>query len=107
VRIGGLHRCLAQVYTADWFNNGAVPPGKFKNTQKTVSQPESDEIKARLNAAIRSRKPLVYGADWEYDPIAVGANEARFIETMQLNATQIASIYGIPPEMLGGSTGTR
>ena len=95
----------AQVYTADWFNNGAVPPGKFKNTQKTVSQPESDEIKARLTAAIRSRKPLVYGADWEYDPIAVAANEAKFIETMQLNATQIASIYGIPPEMLGGSTG--
>lgn len=95
----------AQVYTADWFNNGAVPPGKFKNTQKTVNQVESDEIKARLTAAIRSRKPLVYGADWEYDPIAVGANEARFIETLQLNATQIASIYGIPPEMLGGSTG--
>jgi HK97 family phage portal protein len=77
----------AQVYTSDWFNNGAVPPGKFKNSQKKVPQAESDEIKARLVAAIRSRQPLVYGMDWEYDPIAVGANEARFIETMQLNAT--------------------
>jgi HK97 family phage portal protein len=95
----------AQVYTSDWFNNGAVPPGKFKNTQKTVSQDESDEIKARLNAAIRSRKPLVYGADWDYDPIAVSAAEAKFIETMQMNATQVASIYGIPPEMLGGQAG--
>lgn len=95
----------AQVYTSDWFNNGAVPPGKFKNSQKTVNQAESDEIKARLNAAIRSRKPLVYGNDWDYEPIAVGANEARFIETMQLNATQIAAIYGIPPEMIGGQAG--
>jgi HK97 family phage portal protein len=96
----------AQVYTSDWFNNGAVPPGKFKNSQKTVSQGESDEIKARLNAAIRSRKPLVYGSDWDYEPIAVNAHEARFLETMQANATQVANIYGIPPEMIGGQSGT-
>lgn len=95
----------AQTYTSDWFANGAVPPGKFKNSQKTVGQAESDEIKARLVTAIRSRKPLVYGSDWDYDPIAVSANEARFIETLQLSATQIASIYGIPPEMIGGQAG--
>lgn len=96
----------AQVYTSDWFNNGAVPPGKFKNTQKTVSQDESDEIKARLNAAIRSRKPLVYGADWDYEPIAVSAAEAKFIETTRMNATQVAAIYGIPAEMVGGESGS-
>ena len=95
----------AQVYTSDWFNNGAVPPGKFRNTKQTVSQVEGDEIKARLVAAIRSRKPLVFGADWEYDPIAVSAYDARFVETLKLTATQVASIYGIPPEMLGGEAG--
>lgn len=96
----------AQVYTSDWFDNGAVPPGKFKNTQKTVSQTESDEIKARLTAAIRSRKPLVYGADWDYEPIAVAAHEAKFIETLKLTATNIANIYGIPPNMIGGDAGS-
>lgn len=96
----------AQDYTARWFDNGAVPPGKFRNTQKTVNQKEASEIGARLNAAIRTRKPLVYGNDWEYEPIAVAAAEAKFVETLRLNATQIASIYGIPPEMIGGDTGS-
>lgn len=95
----------AQTYTSDWFANGAVPPGKFKNSEKTVSQSEGDEIKARLVTAIRSRKPLVYGSDWDYEPIAVSANEAKFIETMQMNATQIATIFGVPPEKIGGQAG--
>lgn len=95
----------AMNYTSDWFDSGAVPPGEFKNTGKRVNQEEADIISARLNAAIKRRRPLVYGSDWEYKPIAVAAHEAKFIETMRMNATQIASIYGIPPEMIGGEAG--
>ena len=95
----------AQHYTNDWFDAGAVPPGEFRNTGKRVTQEEADIISARLNAAIKRRKPLVYGNDWEYKPIAVAAHEAKFIETQRLTATQIASIYGIPPEMIGGEAG--
>lgn len=95
----------AQNYTSDWFDNGAVPPGEFKNTEKKVDQAEADIISARLNNAIRRRKPLVYGADWEYKPISVSAHEAKFVETLKMNATQIAAVYGIPPEMIGGEAG--
>lgn len=95
----------AQDYTANWFENGAVPPGTFKNIQKIVSQTEADEIKSRLRAAIRTRAPLVHGVDWEYSPISVAAHEAKFIETLKLNATQVANIYGVPPEMVGGDVG--
>lgn len=95
----------AQEYTRDWFDNGAVPPGKFKNTEKTIGRIESEEIRDRLVNSIRKRKPLVYGADWDYDPITVSEHEAKFIETLKLSASQIASIYGIPPEMIGGETG--
>lgn len=96
----------AQGYTADWFLNGAVPPGKFRNTAKTVNQTEADIISTRLNSAIRRRRPLVYGNDWEYDPIAVASHEAKFVETLKLNATQVAAIFGVPPEMVGGETGS-
>lgn len=96
----------AQNYTSDWFDNGAVPPGEFKNTEKKVDQVEADIISARLNNAIRRRKPLVYGSDWEYKPISVSAHEAKFVETLKMNATQIAAVYGIPPEMIGGETGS-
>lgn len=95
----------AQNYTSDWFDNGAVPPGEFKNTEKKVDQTEADIISARLNNAIKRRKPLVYGSDWEYKPISVSAHEAKFVETLKMNATQIAAVYGIPPEMIGGEAG--
>jgi hypothetical protein len=35
----------------------------------------------------------------------VPPNEAQFVEAMQLNATQIASIYGVPPHRVGGVRG--
>jgi HK97 family phage portal protein len=96
----------AQDYAAEWFNNGGVPPGTFRNSQQRVSKEDSDLITARVTSRLRQRKPLVYGNDWEYTPIAIKPNEAQFIETARLTATHIAVIYGIPPEKIGGSTGS-
>jgi HK97 family phage portal protein len=96
----------AQQYSNDWFASGGVPPGKFKNSAKTIDETEANQIKQRLTNSIRQRKPLVYGSDWDYELMATPPNEAQFIETLRLTATQIAAIYGIPPEMIGGTTGT-
>ncbi|MGW3152767.1 phage portal protein [Streptomyces sp. NPDC001089] len=95
----------AQDYTEQWFQSGGVPPGTFKNTSQTVNQNDAAAIKARLVEAIRSRQPVVYGKDWDYNAITIPAHEAKFVETMRLTATQIAVIFGVPPEMVGGETG--
>jgi HK97 family phage portal protein len=96
----------AQAYGSDWFEGGGFPPGSFQNTeQPVINQRDAEEIKARLVSAIRSRQPIVYGKDWQYNPITVPPNEAQFIETMRLSATQIANIYGLPPEDIGGQRG--
>lgn len=96
----------AQAYASDWFGAGGFPPGTFRNKEKTVKQEESDAIKARLLSSIRSRAPLVHGNDWEYTPISVPPEEAQFVETMKLTTNTIASVYGIPPEMIGGESGS-
>lgn len=90
-------------YSADWFSNGGFPPGTFKNSAQTVQNEDADRIKARLVAAIRARQPLVYGSDWDYNAVAVPPEEAQFVLASQMNATQIAAIYGIPPERVGGA----
>lgn len=95
----------AEEYAAQWFNNGGVPPGVVRNTQQTMTAEDADVITAKITARLRDRKPLVIGNDWEYTPIQIKPHEAEFIETMRLTATQIAVIYGIPPEKIGGSTG--
>lgn len=95
----------AQEYTDTWFNSGGAPPGTFKNTGQVVNQADADVIKARLVAAIKTRQPIVFGKDWEYDAITLPAGEVSFVETMRMTASQIASIYGVPPELVGGETG--
>jgi HK97 family phage portal protein len=99
---GGL---AAQKYGNDWYANGGFPPGTFKNTQQTVDQEAAEVVKARLNRAIASRSPLVYGADWDYNPVAVPPDEAQFLGAAKLTATQVAAIYDIPPERLAGEPG--
>jgi len=95
----------AQAYAEEWFNNGGVPPGTFRNTTQKVLPDDADEIASRYTKRLRTRQPLIYGMDWEYTPIAISPNEARFIETSQLTATHIAIIYGVPPTKIGGVSG--
>lgn len=95
----------AQEYGATWFNNGGVPPSTFKNTAKTITDAQADEITNRLIRSLRSGKPLVYGTDWDFTAVQITPEEAQFIQTMKMNATQIAAIFGVPPEWVGGETG--
>jgi HK97 family phage portal protein len=90
-------------YSADWFTNGGFPPGTFQNISEEVDKTQADEIRRRLTDTIRLRQPLVYGRDWEYKPLTVPPNEATFIQAMQLNATQVAAIFGVRPQRVGGT----
>jgi len=92
----------AQKFGVDWFQAGGVPPGTFKNNAVTVDQDQADVIKRRLVSAIRTRQPIVYGTDWDYNAITIPPEQAQFIESMNLSANQIAAIYGIAPEEIGG-----
>ncbi|MCP3817825.1 phage portal protein [Streptomyces sp. A3M-1-3] len=95
----------ATEYGLSWFDNGGTPPWTMKNSSKTLNPDEADEISDHLSARVRARKPLVYGSDWDFAALQVNPEESQFIETMRLNASQIAAIYGVPPEKVGGDTG--
>lgn len=95
----------ATEYGLSWFDNGGTPPWTMKNSGKALNPDEADEISDRLAARVRARKPLVYGSDWDFTALQVNPEESQFIETMRLNASQIAAIYGVPPEKVGGDTG--
>jgi HK97 family phage portal protein len=92
-------------YGNGWYESGGVPPGTFQNTSYEVEAEQANEIRSRLVSAQRRHEPLVYGRDWTYTPITIPPNEAQFIEALQLNATTIAGIYGVPPNRVGGVRG--
>lgn len=89
-------------YGADWFAAGGIPPGKFKNTQKTITPDAARTIRQRLVESIRGHEPLVYGSDWDYEPIAIPPEQAQFIETNKMTANQIAALYGLNAVEVGG-----
>lgn len=95
----------AQDYASAWFLNGGVPPAVVRNTTQKMSHEDADIITARITNRLQQRKPLVLGSDWEFTPIGIKPNDAMFVETAKLTANHIATIYGIPPEMIGGETG--
>jgi HK97 family phage portal protein len=95
----------AQLSSRDWYVNGAVPSVHFKNVERTLTTENAATMKARYKDAVQGRDALVTGKDWTLDTIGLPADEARFIEALKLTATQVASIYGIPPEEIGGERG--
>lgn len=90
-------------FSSSWLEHGGFPPGTFQNVNEEVDDQQAKEVKRRLDDAIRSRSPLVYGRDWDYKPLTVPADEATFIRSMQLNASQVAAIYGVQPYRCGGT----
>src|SRR6516162_127374 len=95
----------AQDFASAWFLHGGNPPGVLRNTEQTMSKEDADILTERVVRRLTQRKPLVFGSDWEYQPISMKAGDAAFVEQAQLTANHIAVIYGLPAEMIGGQTG--
>ena len=96
----------AQQTFSDWFENGAVPSGHLKSDRPLGSPDDARRAKQNFKSVIRGRDVLVTGADWSYTPIGIPADQAMFVDALKLTATQVATIYGIPPEEIGGDTGS-
>lgn len=94
----------ATKFGRDWFANGSVPAAVLEAPAQ-VEQVEAQVLKQRFKAAAEGREPVVLANGLTYKPISVPADESQFLATLKLNATQVASIYGIPPEMIGGESG--
>lgn len=95
----------AQAASRDWSRNRAVPGVVFKNSGKTINPTEGDAIGERLRDKLRNGQPFVHGQDWSLDVMSIPPGDAAFLESIKATATQVASIFTIPPEMIGGESG--
>lgn len=93
---------MAQKFGLDWFSGGGFPPAVFQNSEKTLKPDEAAGIREKLATAIRKRQPLVTGKDWTYTPVLIPPEQAQFIESQKLSANQVAAIYGLDPDEVGG-----
>lgn len=92
----------ADALRSDLYHSGA-PAAHMRNTEKVVSADEAAIIKRRTLAATSTGDLLVTGKDWEYKALGLSPADAQFVESAQLTANQIAAIYHVPPEEIGGT----
>ncbi|MEU0634391.1 phage portal protein [Streptomyces sp. NPDC005989] len=95
---------LAEQFGHDWFANGSTPAAVLE-TDREISKETAGILKARFKEAAEGRDIVALGLGTKYRPISVPANESQFLETIKASANQIAAIYGVPPEKIGGETG--
>lgn len=95
----------AQQFARDWFGSGSIPAGHLRNVKKTLKAEEVQVAKSRFKAAIEDRDVFVTGADWEYNMLAVKANESQFIEAMRFGAADICRFFGVPASAIDADNG--
>lgn len=95
----------AQRFQHDWYANKAVPGLIAKNNATTLDPVVAKKVQERLRSTMRAGEPFVTGKDWDIDVMRLSADDAGFVTSAKLTATQVASIYGVPAEMIGGESG--
>ncbi len=87
----------------DWFRNNGNPGAILQNQKLDTIPPDSTAIiKRRFKEAVAARDLLVLGRDWSFESVSIPAEESQFLNTIKATANQVAAIYGVPPERVGG-----
>lgn len=93
-----------QEYGLTWFATGGQPSGLLQ-TDLTITSDQADELKQRWTNSRAEGGIAVLGNGAKYQAIQVAPDEAQFLEAQRFSATQIARIFGVPPEMIGADAG--
>jgi hypothetical protein len=96
----------AERFMSTWLSNRARPSMVFRNTEKALPSADAAVIKERVSSTVQSGEPFVIGKDWEVTMLGLSADDAGFVQSARLSATQVATVFGIPPQMIGGDAGS-
>lgn len=89
----------------EWFDGRAIPSGILKNSEATFTAEQTRIAKAQFKASMRTGEPIVLDKNWSWEQLSLSPGDARFLEAIKASATQIAVIYRVDPEDVGGTSG--
>lgn len=95
----------AQQFGADVFARGVAPAGILRNNEKIVTPTAAAIAKTRFRESVAGGDIFAVGKDWEWSALTVPNNDAVFLESIKATATEIAAIYRLAPEDIGGVSG--
>lgn len=95
----------AQQFGNNIFRRSGVPSGHLKNTAQKLSTLESTVVKSRFKSSVANGDVFVSGNDWDYTKLGLSMADVQFLESIKATANQIAAIYRVPPDEIGGDNG--
>lgn len=92
----------AEEYGARFFGDGANPSG-YLHTDAEMAPADAKQLKRDWLQTFGglSREPAVLYGGLKWDTVSISPEESQFIETRKLQSNQIASLYRIPPHLIG------
>lgn len=93
----------AEKAAAKTFKNGLLPTTVFK-FPKVLNKIQRDDARTTietLSGATNAGKPIIVEAGMEVDTIGINPRDAQLLESRQLSAEEICSLFGVPPTMIG------
>lgn len=91
-------------YGARFFGNGARPGGVLRHP-KALSKPAFDRLKEQFGdehqGLDNAHKLKILEEGMEYTQIGLPPEDSQFLETRKYQRTDIASLFHVPPHMIG------
>jgi HK97 family phage portal protein len=92
------------------FKNGVqlagivTPDDKESTWQADQVRALRDMLEQRFKGADKAHRLAVLGQSAKFTPMGVTPRDAQFIELMQWTRTDVAMVFGVPPELIGDNT---
>jgi HK97 family phage portal protein len=92
------------------FKNGVQIAGLVTPDDKDATW-QADQVRAlrdmlenRFKGADKAHRLAVLGQAAKFQPLGVSPKDAQFLELMQWTRSDVAMVYGVPPELIGDNT---
>lgn len=96
-----------QLYSAETYRTGAVPPGVIKVAKPEISPEQAKDVQDQWIDAHGDgqRRPAVLPELFDFQPIAWSPEDAQFLEARQFSVAEAAFMFGLDPSDLSASVG--
>ena len=94
----------AERFGGQFFTKGGTPNALLYAESELTAEQAGAAKAAFVRATSGTREPAVLGAGWRYERVQLSPDEAQFLDAQRFTVEQIARIYGVPPEMIGGAS---
>lgn len=93
----------AERFGGQFFTKGGTPNALLYTEADLTAEQAAAAKSAFVRATSGTREPAVLGSGWRYERVQVSPDEAQFLDAQRFTVEQIARIYGVFPEMVGGA----